>query len=67
MIYSGNREPPLAELLDDPIAVLLRRCDKLSRTDIWAAIGAARRRLDRLDRPVQIDIQSWRVDTPSSK
>jgi len=38
-------EPALAELLDDPIAGLLRRRDRLTRGDVARAVAQARHRL----------------------
>ncbi len=45
MLYSGNIEPPLRELLEDPIADLLRRSDGLTLETVQACADAARRRL----------------------
>lgn len=42
--YLGNREPPLGELLDDPIAHLVMARDGLSPTEIRAYFEEVRRR-----------------------
>ena len=39
--YLGNEEPPIGELLTDPIAVLLRRADGLSLQDVCRGIADA--------------------------
>lgn len=41
----GGFEPPLDELLDEPIAALLRRRDHLDAAEVRAAVGAARSRI----------------------
>jgi len=41
----GGFEPSLDELLDEPIAALLRRRDRLSEAEVRAAVGVARQRL----------------------
>ncbi len=47
-MYVGNREPPLDELLNDHIAVLLMVRDGLCLEEVWAFVAAAQRML--LDR-----------------
>jgi hypothetical protein len=42
--YLGNEEPPIGELLTDPIAVLLRRSDRLSLQDVCRCIADAMER-----------------------
>jgi hypothetical protein len=37
-------EPPLAELLNDPIAQLVMRRDGIAVADVWRAVEAARGR-----------------------
>jgi hypothetical protein len=39
--YLGNEEPPIDELLTDPIAALLRRSDGLSLQDVCRCIADA--------------------------
>jgi hypothetical protein len=51
MLYSDNREPPVDELLEDPIVHLVMARDGLSPEDVRAYIDLARRRL-RERRPV---------------
>jgi hypothetical protein len=41
----AGQEPGLAELLDDPIAELLRRRDGLTRADVEGAVRLARQRV----------------------
>jgi hypothetical protein len=38
-------EPPLEELLDDPIARLIMRRDGIEPADVWRSIAATRARL----------------------
>lgn len=38
-------EPPLEELLDDPIAYLVMRRDGLEPADVWRSVREARSRL----------------------
>jgi hypothetical protein len=46
--YFGNEEPPIGELLTDPIAALLRRSDGISLEDVCRCIAEAMaRRRDR--------------------
>lgn len=45
MLYVGNREPPLDQLLDDPIVQLVMARDGLPPEEVGAHIEAARRRL----------------------
>lgn len=45
MAYCKNREPPLDELLNDPIVRLLMARDGLSAQDVDAYVDIARRRL----------------------
>lgn len=44
-LYCGNEEPTVGELLDDPIASLLRARDRLHIDDVLDAVKDARRRL----------------------
>jgi hypothetical protein len=44
MLYFGNREPPLDEVLDDPIVRLVMARDRLTREEVQAQIEAAQRR-----------------------
>ena len=46
-MYRDNAEPPLAELLSDPIARLLMKSDGLSTANVCAYTEDARRRLRR--------------------
>jgi hypothetical protein len=39
--YLGNAEPPIDELLTDPIAALLRRSDRLSLQEVCLCIDDA--------------------------
>jgi hypothetical protein len=39
--YLGNEEPPIDELLTDPIAALLRRRDRLSLQEVCLCIADA--------------------------
>ena len=44
--YTAARiEPPLEELLNDPIAQLLMRRDGIALADVWRAVELARSRL----------------------
>jgi hypothetical protein len=43
MPYLGNREPPLHEVLDDPIVRLVMERDRLTREEVRAQIAAAQR------------------------
>jgi hypothetical protein len=45
MLYLGNREPPLDEVLDDPIVRLVMSRDRLTRDEVRAQIEAARQQL----------------------
>ncbi len=45
MLYVGNREPPLDEVLDNSIVRLVMARDGLAPEDVRAQIEAARRRL----------------------
>jgi hypothetical protein len=40
--HEAGREPPLAELLDDPIMALLWRADRLDPTEVRAELRALR-------------------------
>jgi hypothetical protein len=44
-MYLRNAEPPLEELLNDPIAHLLMARDRLQFEQVWAHVDDARRRL----------------------
>lgn len=44
-LYSGNAEPGVEELLDDPIAALLRARDGLHLDEVRYAVERAKRRL----------------------
>ena len=44
-MYLRNAEPPLEELLNDPIAHLLMARDRLRSEQVWAYVNDARRRL----------------------
>ena len=46
----AGREPPLAELLDDPIMALLWRADRLDPNGVRAELRALRLRLRQLSR-----------------
>jgi len=46
MLYSGNREPPLEELFEDPMVQLVMRRDGLSAEDVRSCIERARCRLN---------------------
>jgi hypothetical protein len=45
MLYCKNREPPLDELLNDPIVRLVMARDGLSADDVGAYVDIARRRM----------------------
>jgi hypothetical protein len=45
MPYLGNREPPLDEVLDDPIVRLVMACDQLTREEVRAQLDAAQHSL----------------------
>lgn len=45
MLYLGNREPPLDEVLDDPIVRLVMARDRLLPEEVRVNIQAAQRRL----------------------
>ena len=42
MLFTGNYEPPLSELLDDPAVKLLMARDGLTREVVWAEMEKAR-------------------------
>jgi hypothetical protein len=44
-MFTGNREPTIAELLDDPVAKAVMRRDGVSEQYIWYCVEEARRRL----------------------
>jgi hypothetical protein len=44
-------EPSLAALISDPIAGAVRRADRLTEAEVWAAIEAARARLREAPEP----------------
>ena len=50
-MYLRNAEPPLEELLNDPIAHLLMARDGLQSEQVWAYVKDATRRLR--DREIQ--------------
>lgn len=45
MLYLGNREPPLDEVLNDPIVGLVMARDRLTRDVVRAQMEAAQRHL----------------------
>jgi hypothetical protein len=45
MLYFGNHEPPLDEVLDDPIVRLVMARDRLTREEVRVHIEAARQQL----------------------
>lgn len=45
MLYSGNDEPPLDEVLDDPIVRLVMARDRVTREEVRAHIEAVRQQL----------------------
>jgi len=52
--WMSAAEPPLADVIDDPIVRLVMRRDRLSRQDVWEAVdraskGLAKRQRHRLD------------------
>jgi len=47
MLYSGNLEPSIEELLDDPIAVLIMARDRITPEIVWSEIVEARQKLER--------------------
>jgi hypothetical protein len=53
MAYLGNREPPLDEVLDDPIVVLLMVCDRLTREAVRAQLDAAQQSMQNRWRSMQ--------------
>lgn len=58
MSYLGNREPPLDEVLDDPIVRLVMARDRLMPGDVKAYVDAAMRRLRREKRPAYLLVRS---------
>jgi len=44
LMYRGNEEPTIEELLSDPIASLVMARDKLRPDQIWAFIRAAQQK-----------------------
>jgi hypothetical protein len=58
MSYLGNREPPLGEILDDPIVRLVMARDRLLPDDVKAFVEAAVRRLRREKRPAYLLVRS---------
>jgi hypothetical protein len=58
MSYLGNREPPLDEVLDDPIVRLVMARDRLLPDDVKAYVGAAMQRLRREKRPAYLLVRS---------
>lgn len=49
-MYLRNVEPTVEELLNDPIAHLLRACDGLETEQVWAYINDTRRKLGERER-----------------
>jgi hypothetical protein len=47
MLYSGNLEPPIEELLNDPIAALLMASDRITPDIVWSQVETARQKLRR--------------------
>ena len=45
MLYSGNLEPPIEELLNDPIAALLMASDRITPDTVWSQVERARQKL----------------------
>jgi hypothetical protein len=45
VLYFGNREPPLDEVLNEPIVGLLMDRDRLTREELWTQIEAVQRGL----------------------
>ena len=41
-----SEEPPLTEVIGDPVIAMMMRTDGVTLQALWAAIRAARRRLD---------------------
>jgi hypothetical protein len=58
MSYLGNREPPLDEVLDDPIVRLVMARDRLLPDDVKAYVDALVRRLRREKRPAYLLVRS---------
>jgi hypothetical protein len=58
MSYLGNREPPLDEVLDDPIVRLVMARDRLMPDDVKAYVDAVVRRLRREKRPAYLLVRS---------
>ena len=54
MLYVGNREPPLDEVLNDPIVRLVMARDGLPPEEARAHIEAARRRLRERRRSAEV-------------
>jgi hypothetical protein len=54
MLYVGNREPLLDEVLNDPIVRLVMARDGLPLEEVWVHVEAARRRLRERRRSVEI-------------
>ena len=52
-MYLRNAEPTVEELLNDPIAHLLRARDGLKTEQVWAYINDARRKLGEREAPQQ--------------
>jgi hypothetical protein len=49
----GNAEASVEDLLNDPIAELLRRRDKLTLQEVWDCVEDGRRRLRARQRPLE--------------
>jgi hypothetical protein len=47
MLYSGNLEPSIEELLDDPIVVLIMARDRITPEIVWFEIAEVRQKLER--------------------
>ena len=47
VLYSGNLEPSIEELLNDPIAALIMARDRITPEIVWSQVHEARRELRR--------------------
>jgi hypothetical protein len=45
IVFCGNEEPIVEELLDDPIVRLMMARDRLQAEHVWACVTAAREKL----------------------
>lgn len=66
MLYLGNREPPLDEVLDDPIVRLVMARDRLLPEEVRVNIQAAQRRLREARRGARVYLAPYSLHAVTS-